>query len=715
MSELNTPPSAWWWNPEIEPAALGELLSANKGRLISLKSYLLGAKLKFAAFWILDTKTAWWWNPDVDAATLGAMLDTNKGRLISLDVYVKGDKPHCAGVWVKNEGVAWWWNPEVTAEQLGQMLKKNEGRLISLKTYVKSGRRLFAAIWVKNDGTNWWWNPNVDSNTLGQMLAANKGRLVSLDTYVENGSRRFAAVWIKNDQKVWWWEAGMEAEALGTKFDLFCSYPMDLVAYEEGGKRRLADVRYQYPIKPTANGIPGLNVTAAASIKKLEENGDQLNTIELTLQNTSASTIQISTFSVTPITSGGYLHNFYDPFAGGSFMPSDKNLTAGKKIKATKDWGSPSDQTHYLIQATSVDGQGHTHYLSKAVPILVPGKATPIDVNVMPAVYLGLWCKEAEIYPVWVGSNKVDWTMVAGNLVNMSGKNLRIAEMGMRLTWGESVVIEKTLPLKFWNWSDADHWWKELTIQADNTVVGTSPWAHFINGLEVSLPKGPDKGNLHVWLNYKLDGFCQTATWDSTVRYVPPVQLQVPVTGRWRWGNSGNHSSFNGHTWPGHRHDIDLVMVDENGKSHKDVKGDPANKDFFAFGKPVHCMKKGKVVKIHTDSDDNLGFKPFSDPLPEPNHVLIRHDDGSLSAYYHFKKDSIVVGVGDAPEIGAELGKVGNSGGSGEPHLHIGYTKPTASGRQTLWPMTFSGLFTIGSAKAVKGHPGADIYQSNLP
>ena len=59
---------------------------------------------------------AWWWNPDVDAATLGQMLTNNKGRLISLDVFFAGNQQRLAAVWVSNTGnqnQAWWWNPNV--------------------------------------------------------------------------------------------------------------------------------------------------------------------------------------------------------------------------------------------------------------------------------------------------------------------------------------------------------------------------------------------------------------------------------------------------------------------------------------------------------------------------------------------------------------------------------------------------------------------------
>mgnify|MGYP001195803085 CR=1 FL=1 len=53
------------------------------------------------------------------------------------------------------------------------------------------------------------------------------------------------------------------------------------------------------------------------------------------------------------------------------------------------------------------------------------------------------------------------------------------------------------------------------------------------------------------------------------------------------------------------------------------------------------------------------------------NHVKIRHADGMQSWYWHFKKDTILVRVGDFVDCGDPLGFVGSSGYSTGPHLHF--------------------------------------------
>jgi len=53
------------------------------------------------------------------------------------------------------------------------------------------------------------------------------------------------------------------------------------------------------------------------------------------------------------------------------------------------------------------------------------------------------------------------------------------------------------------------------------------------------------------------------------------------------------------------------------------------------------------------------------------NHVILRHDNGLFSAYAHLRKGSTTVGVGAHVAAGQQMGELGNTGNSSEPHLHV--------------------------------------------
>lgn len=55
----------------------------------------------------------------------------------------------------------------------------------------------------------------------------------------------------------------------------------------------------------------------------------------------------------------------------------------------------------------------------------------------------------------------------------------------------------------------------------------------------------------------------------------------------------------------------------------------------------------------------------------DANEVTIAHAGGYQTRYLHLMTDSVAVSVGDAVAAGAVLGRVGSSGNSSMPHLHL--------------------------------------------
>ena len=102
----------------------------------------------------------------------------------------------------------------------------------------------------------------------------------------------------------------------------------------------------------------------------------------------------------------------------------------------------------------------------------------------------------------------------------------------------------------------------------------------------------------------------------------------------------------------------------------------------------VFAVSGGKVV-AKADGNTDLCFYKIPPPpsgsrasdfvfcindkndAKEANFVAILQDDGVIAYYYHLKKDTIAVNVGDRVDCGQFLGKIGSSGVSSAPHLHL--------------------------------------------
>jgi len=70
----------------------------------------------------------------------------------------------------------------------------------------------------------------------------------------------------------------------------------------------------------------------------------------------------------------------------------------------------------------------------------------------------------------------------------------------------------------------------------------------------------------------------------------------------------------------------------------------------------------GDPVTLEVSCDGHSGIA---------NHVILEHQSGTRSLYWHLMKDSVAVAVGDTVSCGRVLGKVGSSGNSSQPHLHF--------------------------------------------
>lgn len=163
---------------------------------------------------------------------------------------------------------------------------------------------------------------------------------------------------------------------------------------------------------------------------------------------------------------------------------------------------------------------------------------------------------------------------------------------------------------------------------------------------------------------------------------VPVLSAPVP-TGVWLAGigpsNTSNHrralTALEGHGFISQRFAVDWVKVGPNGDTHHDEPN--RNENFWAYGEPVFAVADGEVVDVVDGLPDNTPRAPLSGITIKTiagNHLTLRIGAGQYVTYAHLKTGSIRPRVGQHVRRGDSLARLGNSGASTAPHLHLQVT-----------------------------------------
>jgi hypothetical protein len=180
----------------------------------------------------------------------------------------------------------------------------------------------------------------------------------------------------------------------------------------------------------------------------------------------------------------------------------------------------------------------------------------------------------------------------------------------------------------------------------------------------------------------------------ATPRHAPVV-VDFPLRGEdWVAVNSpADRVPSHGTDMLGQRYAFDFIKVDERRRVHYHragllrtlVLGVPT-RECYAWGAPVHAMLDGEVVRA-IDSVPERGrvhpvleaarairnamtFTPERLPSILGNHVVIGSGD-LYAGYVHLAPGSVAVREGQRVRAGDVLGRVGHTGNSTTPHLHI--------------------------------------------
>jgi len=197
--------------------------------------------------------------------------------------------------------------------------------------------------------------------------------------------------------------------------------------------------------------------------------------------------------------------------------------------------------------------------------------------------------------------------------------------------------------------------------------------------------------------------------WQSrTVSVAGAVNLAFPLQpGRYLVVNGGSNSSTNAHletlktevpryrAWRGQSYGVDLVALDRWGLRARGVQpADP--RAYVIYGARVLAPCAGHVVMTVDGLPDMQVPEVDRDHLAG-NHVLLRCAKADV-LLGHLQPGSVQVLAGAHVAVGGWLGSVGNSGNTGEPHLHI-HAQGPGSAEAPLGgeprPISFSGRFPV--------------------
>lgn len=167
---------------------------------------------------------------------------------------------------------------------------------------------------------------------------------------------------------------------------------------------------------------------------------------------------------------------------------------------------------------------------------------------------------------------------------------------------------------------------------------------------------------------------------------VRTIDLASPlVPGTYFVANGGAALSVNAHaelldqSIPAHRrywgtaHGVDLVALDRWGlRADGLIPADPRR--YVIFGRAVIAPCAGTVA-VAVDGLPDMAVPQVDRSHLAGNHVILRCGNVEI-LMGHFQKGSIQVRVGQQLRIGDRIARVGNSGNTSEPHLHINAQMP---------------------------------------
>jgi hypothetical protein len=141
---------------------------------------------------------------------------------------------------------------------------------------------------------------------------------------------------------------------------------------------------------------------------------------------------------------------------------------------------------------------------------------------------------------------------------------------------------------------------------------------------------------------------------------------------------------------------IDIVKTNALGMRTSKLLPQKLN-DYNIYGDTLFSPCDAKVV-VTKENLDNLPAGVMDNVNLAGNHIILAYQNSSLIIFAHLMQNSLLVSKGDFVKKGQPIARIGNSGHTSEPHLHI----HAISGTDTTMilngngiPIYFNGNFAV--------------------
>jgi hypothetical protein len=170
---------------------------------------------------------------------------------------------------------------------------------------------------------------------------------------------------------------------------------------------------------------------------------------------------------------------------------------------------------------------------------------------------------------------------------------------------------------------------------------------------------------------------------ELSIRKTGTVLIDEPFTGdRWLAVNGPSNASLhrravivlNGKPRAPERYAIDWIKLGDDGNSYT---GDQyKNSNYHAYNVPIVAVADGKIVTVKDGFRENVPHtakRAVAMTLVNApgNHIIEDIGGGLYVGYAHMVPGTITVKGGEQIHRGQVLGRLGNTGNSDEPHLHL--------------------------------------------